>query len=80
MAVVGQLSSTVHQAMCYHVVADSQSADVIGIGTLARRYPALKQHWINVTCLLVCNAYTKRSRDVTTQILCVIGQKDYPLL
>ena len=56
------------------MVADSQSEDV-GNGHYRDVGPALKHHWINVTCLLVCRAYTGRSSNVSDpDSVSVIGQ------
>ena len=48
------------------------------MGHFREEGPALKQHWVNVTCLLVCRAYgTERSTDQrcdNPDIVCVIGQ------
>ena len=61
--------------MRYHVVTDSQSADVFENGPFRDVGPVFKQHWINVTCLLVCRTCVERFRGVTDPyIMWVIGQ------
>ena len=65
------------EATRYHVVAESQSADVIVNKTIPRRWPSIETTLINVTCKFtgIPYIYTEMSRDATTQIMCVlIGQ------
>ena len=76
-AVVRELLYNIYkEATRYHVVAESQSAEVIVNKTIPRRWPSIETTRINVTCLLVYQGipyiYTEMSRDVTTQIsVCV---------
>ena len=59
-----------NEATRYHVVARSQSEDLLGIRHFRDIGPALKHYWINVTCLLVC-----LSREgIDPDNVCVIGQ------
>ena len=47
-----------NEATRYHVVAESQSADVIVNRTIPRHWPSIETTTrINVTCLLVYRAY-----------------------
>ena len=46
-----------NEATRSHVVAESQSADVIVNWTIPRRWPSIETTRINVTCLLVYRAY-----------------------
>ena len=59
MAVVRELLNNMYNeaTRCYHVVAESQSADVTVNGTIPRRWPSIETTRINVTCLLVYRAY-----------------------
>ena len=68
---------------CYHVVAESQSADNTVNRTIPKHWPSIETTRINVTCLLVYGAYTEMSRNVTTQILCVLideGRLSRPMI
>ena len=60
------------EATRYHVVAESQSADVIVNKTIPRRWPSIETPRINVTCLLVYRTYIQQlsviARIVTTRI------------
>ena len=46
-----------NEATRYHVVAESQSADVIVNRTIPKRWPSIEIPRINVTSLLVYHAY-----------------------
>ena len=58
-----------NEATRYHVVAESQSADVIVYRTIPKRWPSIDQchMFTGIPCI-----YTEMSRDVKTQILCVL--------
>ena len=59
------------------MVADSQSTDVIGNGTLPRRWPSIERTLRLDQCHVFPGSvvHVERSRDVTNlDIVCVIGQ------
>ena len=55
----------------YHVVAESQSADIIVNRTITRHWPSIETTRINVTCLLVYRAYILKCPGMWQPRYCV---------